>query len=122
MEVIIPVVLIMSIILVFLSKSKIDFIKARNSSEKILAEVVEYRKEKVSMRNDYTKIEYPYVKIDLESDEYILRKLRYASNAKRYFKKGEQVHVFWKGNDLLYWHTCDEGLQKYLPEKWFWET
>ncbi len=48
----IPITLIL--ILLFLTISKIGHIKLRNNSKKINAEVIEYRKEKGPMRNDYT--------------------------------------------------------------------
>jgi len=104
-------------VLVFLTQSKIDFIKNRAGCEKIVAEVMEYRKEKSPMRNDYTMLEYSYVKINSGSDGYILRKLRYAHNWGRSFKIGEFVDVFWLGGDLLYWNAFNNGVYKYLPEK-----
>ena len=119
---VVPLVLFLGLIVVIMIQSKINFIKSRNSSEKILAEVVEYRTEKGPMRNDYSQMEYPYVRIDLESDEYILQKLRYANNISRSFKKGQQIHVFWNGNDLLYWDSYNKGFFKHLPEKWFWQS
>ena len=105
-------------ILIFLMHTKIEFIRNRNGCEKISAEVIEYRKEKSPMRNDYTLLEYPYVRI-CDGDEYILRKLRYANNWQKPFKIGERIDVFWLGNDLLYWNAFDKGIYTFLPEKWF---
>ncbi|WP_348739208.1 hypothetical protein [Tenacibaculum sp. 190524A02b] len=90
----------------------------RNNSKKIYAEVVEYRKEKGSMRNDYTLLNYPYVKIETEKGEYIVVKLRFADNSSKPFKIGEKIVVFWYMDDLLYWNAYDNGLYKYLPESW----
>lgn len=91
----------------------------RNESKKIIAEVLEYRKEKGPMRNDYTELEYPYVKIDSDNkDEYSIRKLRYADNYKRAFYIGQKINVFWYNNDLLYWETYDNGIYKFIPNKW----
>ncbi len=104
--------------LIYLTHSKIQFIKQRSNSLKIKAEVVEYRREKGPMRNNYTLLNYPYVKIDLNSGDYTVRKLRYADSSSKPFKIGESVYVFWNENDLLYWNTFDRGLKKYLPEKW----
>ncbi|MEW7280054.1 hypothetical protein ABW636_15780 [Aquimarina sp. 2201CG1-2-11] len=95
------------------------FAKIRSGAEKIEAEVIKYVKEKGPMRNDYTRLYYPYVKIDLENDEYAIRKLRYADSSSKPFKIGEKIHVFWYNNDLLYWDTYNRGLYKLLPEKWF---
>ena len=105
-------------ILIYLTHTKIQFIKLRSNSLKIEAEVVEYRREKGSMRNDYTQLNYPYVKIDLENGDYTIRKVRYADNSSKPFKLGEIIYVFWNDNDLLYWNTFDRGWKKYLPKKW----
>ena len=112
----IPIILI--IIVLFLTNSKIEHIKLRIDSKKISAEVVEYRKEKGPMRNDYTLLNYPYVKIDLDDGDFIIRKLRYASNSNKPFKIGEKIFVFWYISDLLYWNAYDKGLYKYLPGSW----
>ena len=105
-------------ILIYMIHTKIQFVKLRSSALKIKAEVVEYRQEKGPMRNDYTKLNYPYVKIDLENGDYTIRRLRYADNISKPFKIGEVIYVFWYNNDLLYWNTYDRGWKKYLPEKW----
>ena len=57
--------IIIIIFLLFISNDKIQFLKARTLAEKISATVIEYRLEKGSLRNDYTKLDYPYVKLDL---------------------------------------------------------
>ena len=111
------IVLLILVILIF-SNSKIKYIKLRNESKKINAEVVEYRKEKTSMRNDYTLLNYPYVKLELDNEEYIIIKLKYANSATKPFKIGEKISVFWYNNDLLFWHAYDKGLYKYLPSSW----
>lgn len=105
-------------IFLYLTHTKIEFLKIREGSIKITAEVVEYRKERGPMRNDYTKLNYPYVKIDLEKDDYIISKLRYADNVGKSFKIGQKIDVFWYGSDLLYWDAYDNGFNKYLPHKW----
>ena len=108
------------VVLVYMTNEKILFTKDRANAKKIIAEVVEYRKEKVPIRNDYTLLNYPYVRIDLENEEYVLRKLRYADSSFP-FKVGEKINVFWLANDLLYWDAYNHGFNKYLPEKWdFW--
>ncbi|WP_024771917.1 hypothetical protein [Aquimarina macrocephali] len=112
------VVLIIIGILGYLTYTKIQFIKLRSNSLKIEAEVVEYRREKGPMRNDYTQLNYPYVKINLENEDYTIRKLRYADSLSKPFKIGEIIYVFWNDNDLLYWNTFDKGWKKHLPEKW----
>lgn len=83
------------------------------------AEVVEYRYHKSPMRNDYTQMTYPYVKINEESERLI--KLKYASSGSKPFKIGEQVDVFWYAGVLYFWHAYDRGINKFLPKKWdFW--
>ena len=101
----------------YLTYTKIEFIKIRTDSKKISAEVIEYRREKGPMRNDYTKLDYPYVKI-LDNNEYTIKKLKYATSGNRPFEIGQKIDVFWYGNDLLYWNAYDNGINKYLPNKW----
>ena len=112
----IPFVLI--IVFLFITNSKINYLKLRNNSKKINAKVVEYRKEKGPMRNDYTLLNYPYVRIDLEDGSYILQKLSYADNYSQPFQIGEEIPVFWNNEHLLYWNTYDKGFFKYFPENW----
>ena len=106
------------IIILFFTNSKIEHIKLRNKSKKINAEVIEYRREKGAMRNDYTLLNYPYVRIETEKNEHILVKLRFANNSSKPFKIGKKIFVFWNTSDLLYWNAYDKGLYKYLPESW----
>ena len=112
----IPLFLILT--LLFITNSKIKYTKMRNNSEKIYAEVIEYKREKGPMRNDYTLLNYPYVRIDLKEGGYIVRKLRYANNYNEPFKIGEKISVFWNDDYLLYWNTYDKGFYKYFPENW----
>ena len=108
-------------IFLYLTHTKIEFLEIRNEKKKIKAEVIEYRKEKGLMRNDYSEMEYPYVKIDLENEdeyEYSVRKLRYANSLNRSFHIGQKVNVFWYGSDLLYWDAYENGIYKYLPKRW----
>ncbi|KAA3439207.1 hypothetical protein [Rufibacter hautae] len=90
------------------------FYKLRRPSEKLFAEVVEYRWEKGPMRNDYTKLCYPYVRIS-GKEESSLVKLSYANNHSEPFKIGEVVEVFWHEKTLLYYHACETGFMKFIP-------
>ena len=107
------------IILVYLIYSKISFIKIRNGSKKISAVIAEYRKEKGPMRNDYTLLNYPYVRIEVNYQDFILAKLNYADNWRHNFHIGEKIDVFWNEDKLLYWSAYDNGIYKYLPNKIF---
>lgn len=109
---------IIMLILFILINSKIKFLKLRDNSKEIIAEVVEYRKERNPIRNDYTRLNYPYVKIVTVENESIFVKLKYADNFKKSFKIGSKISVFWNENDLLYWNAFDKGLYKYLPSNW----
>jgi len=112
----IPIFLILAIL--YTANTKIKYIKLRNNSEKINAEVIQYKKEKGPMKNDYTLLNYPYVRIDLKEGGYMIRKLSYANNYNEPFKIGEQIPVFWNNDYLLYWSTYDKGFYKYFPENW----
>ena len=70
------------------------------------------------MRNDYTLLNYPYVRVDLKEGGYVVRKLSYANNYSEPFEIGEQISVFWNDDYLLYWNTYDRGFYKYFPENW----
>lgn len=105
------IVLLLSII-----HKKTQFIKTRRASEKLTAEIIEYRSERGPMRNDYTLLEYPYVRIGAYDTNLI--KLKYANNTSRPFEIGERVSVFWYEDDLMCWDALDRGLYKYLPERW----
>lgn len=103
--------------LLFSIYSKIRHITLRNNSKKISAVVVEYRREKAPIRNDYSRLNYPYVRIETEQDCKIV-KLRFADSFSKPFEIGEQIFVFWNGNDLLYWDAYEKGLYQYLPKSW----
>lgn len=92
------------IFIIYQMNNKIEFLKLRNGKNKIKSTVVEYRKEKSPLRNDFTLLEYPYVKIKdgINEDDFIVRKLRYASNFERSFKIGEETSTFYCNGDLLY--------------------
>lgn len=87
----------------------------RAGKEKLKAEVVEYRNEKSPMRNDYTQIPYPYVRIRTDRQGEKLVKLKYANSLYKPFKIGEEVEVFWYAGVLYFWHTYDKGITKFLP-------
>jgi len=70
------------------------------------------------MRNDYTLLNYPYVEIEINEDESIIVKLRYANSYGKPFEIGEEVFVFWNNGELLYWNAYDKGIYKYLPDNW----
>lgn len=112
---IIPIILLLA--LVYTIYNKIKYTKLRNNSKKIKATIFEYRKEKGPFRNDFTLLNYPYVKIDLDNNEYIIQKLSYADNYSSPFMIGEQVYVFWYEDKLLYWNAYDRGIYKYFPKK-----
>ncbi|RXG18360.1 hypothetical protein DSM03_1011042 [Leeuwenhoekiella aestuarii] len=115
------ILLIPLIFILFLIHSKVKFLKLREGSKKLLATVVEYRKERGPMRNDYTLLNYPYVRISTEDLYYVKQKLKYANNWDRPFEIGQEVEVFWCGSDLLYWNAYETTFFKYLPSKWsFW--
>ena len=62
------VIVIILLIFIFQIIEKSRFLKIRNSSTKTSAKIIEFRKEKIkSLRNDYTKIYYPYISINNES-------------------------------------------------------
>ena len=123
MEVSIFIIFIAIFFLLVKLNAKMHFLGLREGSEKIKAEVVEYRKEKGPIRNDYTMLNYPYVKILTDGpDEGKIRRLRYATNWSKAFKVGQTVHVFWNAGELLYWDAMDKGIEKFLPSKWPWTS
>lgn len=76
----------------------------RKNKIKLMATVVEYRKESVkSMRKRSTKIDYPYVKIN-DEESTTLFCLRNASSFERYYGIGDQVEVYWDNDMLLPWN------------------
>jgi hypothetical protein len=121
MQIVLFIIFIVSIFLLWKTDSKMHFLNLREGSEKIKAEVVEYRKEKVPVHNDYTTLNYPYVKILSDGpDQGKVRRLRYATNWSKPFKIGQTIYVFWNSGELLYWNAMENGIEKYLPAKWPW--
>lgn len=115
-------ILILLIVFVFMVNAKIKFTAIRNNSIKVRARVVEYRKEKVPIRNDYTRMNYPFVVLLPDRDR-IIRKLRYTNSWSKPFKIGEEIDVFFNENDLLYWEAHERGVYRYLPSTWrFWSS
>lgn len=112
------ILVILIILFLLFTNSKIEHTRNRNNSRRIHAEVAEFRREKGPKRNDFTLLEYPYVRIETKKDAYILVKLRYANNANRPFYIGEKISVFWHNDYLLYWNAYENGIYKYLPETW----
>ncbi|UTW64495.1 hypothetical protein KFE98_10265 [bacterium SCSIO 12741] len=100
--------------LLFLIYEKHRFLKLRNKSEKKFAIVKEYRKEKAQLRNNYSQLDYPYIKVEKIGNDELVR-LRYANSLYRYFKIGEVVEVFYMNGNWLYWSTPEKGINKYLP-------
>ena len=123
--------LILATALVFICiklEDKIDFLEMRARSEKIEAEVIDFRQEKKErMRNDYVINTYIYVKILSEGpNQGKERRLQYAYplsglNLSWPFKIGETIDVFWSGGELFYWNAMDKGVARYLPNKWPWK-
>lgn len=110
-------VLFLIFVSIALTASKISFIKKRAKALKIEAEVVEYRWERSSMRNDNSKLNYPYVKITSEDGDYVIKKLHYANNWSKSFEIGQRIYVFWKDNKLLYWEAMDKGFMSIFPSR-----
>jgi len=117
-----PFLIFLAFVLIFIffhfTNEKIEYYETRSKSKQLSVIVAEYRKERVSIRNDFTELEYPYVRIDLDDGEFILRKLSHANSFGKSFKIGQRIDVFWYGSDLLLWNAYDNGLYKYLPNKW----
>lgn len=111
------ILIVIAIFVLFTMNTKIQFLKTREGAKKLRAKVIEYRAQKGPMRNDFTKLNYPFVNI-LSEDEQLLRKLRYANSTSKPFKIGEEIDVFFSGGDLLYWDTYNRGLYRFLPESW----
>ena len=112
------ILIILIVLFLLFTNSKIEYIRSRNNSKRIHAEVAEFRREQGPKRNDFTLLNYPYVRIETKKDTSILVKLRYANNANRPFYIGEKIAVFWHNGYLLYWNAYDKGFFKYLPETW----
>ena len=95
---------------------KRSFLDSRDRSAKIIAEVIQYRAEKAPMRNDYTQLYYPYVRILSEGvDLGKVVRLKFANSWRKPFDIGEKVEVFWSGGELFYWSAFDRGIRKYIP-------
>ena len=113
----IPILLV--VILVSIN-NKVKYTVLRNNSIKVSARVVEYRLEKVPIRNDFTRIDYPFVVLLPDRDR-LIRKLKYTNSWSKPFEIGEEINVFLYENDLLYWNAYENGLYKFLPNTWdFW--
>ena len=83
---------------------------------RLKAVVIEYWNEKSPMRNDFTKLAYPYVQIKKDNPK--LTRLKYADSVSKPFEIGAEVEVFWYEGILYYWHAYDKGLYKFLTSKW----
>lgn len=103
---------ILLILFIIQWKSKIDFTAMKKGKTPIKATVIEYRKRKSPMRNDYSKIPYPYVQIQHRYKN--LTKLKYANSLFKPFKISEEVEVFLYNGTLYYWNAYDKGILKYL--------
>lgn len=99
---------------VYFTYEKVRYLKIKKESKKLSAKIILYKKEKGRMRNNYTKLYFPYVEIT--NSETII-KLHSANSATKDFKIGEIVDVFWYKNELLLWNEYERGFYKYLPSK-----
>ena len=104
--------------LIALTKLKTNHIKSRTLSKKIKAKVIEYQMEHNSPLGDNRRRYYPYVKIELEDNEYVVEKLEYGKGHNVSFQKGEVIDVFWYGGKLYYWNEYDRGIFKLLSSRW----
>lgn len=98
-------------------KLKKNHIESRSQSKKIKAKVIEYQGEHDSPLGDDGRRYYPYVKIKMEDNEYVMVKLEYGKGHRVSFKKGEIVDVFWYGGKLFYWNEYERGIFKLLPSR-----
>ena len=97
--------------------SKKSYYELREGREKLKAKVIEYKKYKSPMRNDFTQILYPHV-ILVNSDKQNSIRLKYTTYPKKPFEIGEEIDVFWNDKILCYWDSYDTGWQKKLPSNW----
>ena len=104
--------------LIALTKLKANHIKSRSLSSKIKAKVIDYQKEYNSPLGDDGGRYYPYVKIELDDNDCIVKKLEYGKGHNVSFKKGEVIDVFWYGGKLFYWNEYERGIFKLLPSRW----
>ncbi len=114
------IIVIFPLIFVFVNWSgKVRFYQMKRGEGMYKAVVMEYRKERMSMNSDETKIPYPYVQI--EGFNSPLTKLKYASSGSKPFEIGERIDVFFNEGVLYYWNAYENGWLKFLPAKWdFW--
>lgn len=117
MEFVVFIVLALSVYIAMQWRGKVKFYKMRKGKTLILAEVAEFRDEKSPMRNDYTKIPYPYVRLLSEDGTEKIVKLKYSNSLSTPFTLGDFVEVFWYGGTLYFWNAYDFGLTRYLPVK-----
>ena len=100
-------------IFIFQIIEKSRFLKIRNSSTKRSAKIIEFRKEKIqSLRNDYTKIYYPYISINNETE---LHRLSNANSWEKKYKINETIEVFNYGDKWIDWNTYNKGFYKLIP-------
>ena len=100
--------LIVFILLIFIFQiiEKSRFLKIRNSSTKTSAKIIEFRKEKIkSLRNDYTKIYYPYISINNETG---LHRLSNANSWGKKYKINETIEVFNYDDKWIDWNTYNK--------------
>lgn len=108
-------ILFPAVAILLIWNAKLRFLKMREGCTPIVARVIEYRNERGPMRNDFTKLPYPYVSIN--EDRTRLFKVKYASSGSHPFKINEDINVFWFSGTLYYWETFDTGIYKYIPKK-----
>ena len=107
------IIVIILLIFIFQIFEKSRFLKIRNSSTKTSAKIIEFRKEKIkSLRNDYTKIYYPYISINNETE---LHRLSNANSWGQKYKINETIEVFNYGDKWIDWNTYNKGFYKLIP-------
>jgi len=100
------VIVIILLIFIFQIIEKSRFLKIRNSSTKTSAKIIEFRKEKIkSLRNDYTKIYYPYISINNETE---LHRLSNANSWGKKYKINETIEVFNYDDKWIDWNTYNK--------------
>ena len=111
------IIVIILLIFIFQIFEKSRFLKIRNSSTKTSAKIIEFRKEKIqSLRNDYTKIYYPYISINNETE---LHRLSNANSWGKKYKINETIEVFNYGDKWIDWNTYNKGFYKLIPHYQF---
>lgn len=112
---------LLSILILFQWHTKVKFYQLRANKSKLNATVVEYRYERIeTKRNNYLYISYPYVRLDTNSSQLELVKLKYRGFPP--LKKGATVQVFWMDQFVFLWNAYDRGLNHLLPGNWhFWK-